>query len=109
MSGTRKSFACAAAALLATSLASRVEAATCGAAIETAKAEWRSLTKGNHAVVPSMRIDTSDGRHLTGSALNYAWVLIYRADQACDAGEDGMALDYIGRFNALIHPAPGRL
>jgi hypothetical protein len=45
------------------------EAGDCGAAVEAAKAEWRSLTKGNHIVAPSTRIDTSDGRHLTGSQL----------------------------------------
>jgi hypothetical protein len=108
MRGREKFFACAAVALLAISRSPGAEAGTCGAAIEAAKAEWRSLTKGNHAVAPGIRIDTSDGRHLTGSALNYAWVLIDRADSACDAGQDGVALDDIGQFNALIHPTSGR-
>jgi hypothetical protein len=97
------------AALFAISPAPGAEAEACGTAIEAAKVEWRSLTKGNHAIAPSMRIDTSDGRHLTGSALNYAWVLIDRADIACDAGQDGAAMDYIAQFNTLLHPASRRL
>jgi hypothetical protein len=104
-----KYVACVVTVLLATLVAPRAGAGTCGAAIEAAKAEWRSLTKGNHAIAPSMRIDTSDGRHLTGSALNYAWVLIDRADDACEAGYDKVASDYMAQFNALIHPTPGRL
>jgi hypothetical protein len=85
------------------------EAGDCGAAIEAAKAEWRSLTKGNHIVAPSTRIDTSDGRHLTGSLLNYSWILLARAANACDAAQDATAMDYLGEFERLLHPVPHQL
>jgi hypothetical protein len=52
-------------------------------------------------------------RHLRWPAFDrlgaqLCWVLIDRADSACDAGQDGVALDDIGQFNVLIHPTSGR-
>jgi len=79
---------------------------SCDVAVEKAKAEWRALTAGNHTVAPAMRINTSDGRHLTGSQLNYAWVLIDRADQACIDPEPAKSLAYIHQVQALLHPPP---
>jgi hypothetical protein len=78
-------------------------AQSCEAAVAAEKVEWRALTKGNHTVAPSMRIVTSDGRHLSGSQLNYAWVLIDRAESACGAGGDSAAVVHINAFQQLLH------
>jgi hypothetical protein len=81
----------------------------CDAAVESAKVEWRSLTRGNHTISPAMRINTSDGRQLTGTQLNYAWVLIDRAESACSVGQGAAATAYIDEFEKLLHPMPRRL
>jgi len=83
-------------------------AQSCGPAVEAAKAEWRSLAHGNHTVPAAMRINTSDGRQLAGSTLNYAWVLIDRADQACIDPEPAKSAAYLSEEQALLHP-PARL
>ena len=80
-------------------------AQSCRDAITAEKAEWRSLTKGNRSVPPAMRIVTSDGRHLTGSQLNYAWVLIDRAETACSNFGEAAASVHIRAYQALIHPS----
>jgi hypothetical protein len=77
----------------------------CGAAIEQAKAEWRSLTHSTH-LAASMRINTNDGRHLTGSQLNYVWVLLDRADGACGAGQEREAIGYLHEAQSILHPIP---
>jgi len=100
---------CAVVAAFSTAIALTAPAAaqgSCGAAVEQAKAEWRALTAGNHSVAPAMRISTSDGRHLTGSQLNYAWILIDRADQACIDPEPAKSLAYIHQVQTLLHPPP---
>jgi hypothetical protein len=56
-----------------------------------------------------MRINTSDGRQLTGTQLNYAWVLIDRAESACSVGQGAAATAYIDEFEKLLHPMPRRL
>jgi hypothetical protein len=111
MLGKTKLLSCAAAAALSTAIGLTVPAAaqeSCGAAVENAKAEWRALTAGNHSVAPAMRISTSDGRQLTGSQLNYAWILIDRADQACIDPEPEKSLAYIRQVQTLLHPSPHR-
>jgi hypothetical protein len=93
------------AALFGLSLSCGAAAAqSCGAVVEAVKVEWRSLTHGSHNVAPAMRISTSDGRHLTGSQLNYAWVLIDRAESACGAGGDAAAMVHIHELETLLHP-----
>jgi hypothetical protein len=69
-------------AFAAPPLAPQVSPPDCSAAVEAAKSDWRSLSHGVH-VAPRQRILTSDGRHLTGSDINYAKVLIDRAEEAC--------------------------
>ena len=54
-------------------------------------------------IAPSMRIDTSDGRQLTGSQLDYAWVPV--ADSACGTAQDAASMGYIQEFETLRHPA----
>jgi hypothetical protein len=77
----------------------------CGAALEAAKTEWRSLTRGNHQVAPATQIGTSDGRHLTGSQINYARVLISRAESACRSGSGAAAMMQIQEAQSLFRPA----
>ncbi len=86
-----------------------VMAQSCSAAVEATKVEWRSLMHGSHHLTPTMRINTSDGRQLTGSQVNYPWVLIDRADSACAAADDTAALAYIQEFETLLHPVPRSL
>jgi hypothetical protein len=93
----------------AAALGGAARAGSCGAAVEAAKVEWRSLTRGNHTVSPAMRINTSDGRQLTGTQLNFAWVLIDRAESACNVGQDAAAMGHIDEFEKLLHPVPRRL
>ena len=81
-----------------------VMAQSCSAAVEVAKVEWRSLMHGSHHLTPTMRINTSDGRQLTGSQVNYAWVLIDRADSTCAAADATAAMAYIREFETLLHP-----
>jgi len=44
---------------------------------------------------------------LTGSQLNYAWVLIDRAENACGGADDAVAMVNIREFEALLHPISG--
>jgi hypothetical protein len=47
---------------------------------------------------------------LAGSQLNYAQVLIGRADNACGAGQVEQARGYVDEANNLLNPAPsGRM
>jgi len=85
-----------------------VAAEGCTAAVEAAKAEWRGLSKGRF-VAPAQTIVTSDGRRLAGSAINYAWVLIDRADSACSAGNAAEAVGYAQKAETLFHPSPRQL
>ena len=55
---------------------------------------------------PSDGIATGDGRWLAGSQLNYAHVLIDRADNACGAGNVEQARGYVDEANKLLNPAP---
>ena len=54
----------------------------------------------------SQRIATGDGRWLAGSQLNYAHILIDRADNACGAGKVEQARGYVDEANTLLNPAP---
>ena len=73
--------------------------------IAAAKADWRALSHGIN-VAPSQPIITSDGRHLTGSQVNYARVLISRAEAAVGAGRPADAPAYIDEAERLLHPLP---
>ena len=55
---------------------------------------------------PSDRIATGDERWLAGSQLNYAHIVIGRADNACGAGKVNQARDYVDEANKLLNPAP---
>jgi hypothetical protein len=87
----------------------RAMAQGCGAAVAAAKQQWWALTQGNHRIPPTMRVNTSDGRQLSGAQLNYAWVLVDRADGACGAAQGAAASGYLRDFDLLLHPAPPRL
>jgi hypothetical protein len=73
----------------------------CYTTIEAANAEWRSLSHGSH-VAAQQHIVTSDGRHLAGSQINYAKVLIDRAADACLATRYDEALAHVGEAQALL-------
>jgi hypothetical protein len=75
------------------------------AAIAAAQADWRALSHGIN-VAAAQPIVTNDGRHLTGSQVNYARVLINQAETADDAGRPAAALAYIDEAERLLHPAP---
>jgi hypothetical protein len=95
--------------VLGLSLNSGIAAAqNCSVAIAAERVEWRALAKGNQNVPPAMRIVTSDGRHMTGSQINYARVLIDRADSASSNGGDTAAQPQLQEFQALIHPETPR-
>jgi|HubBroStandDraft_6_1064221.scaffolds.fasta_scaffold1671300_1 hypothetical protein len=79
-------------------------AESCNAAVQAAKADWWSLTHGNRFAPPQLVI-TSDGRRLTGIQLNYARVVIGRAESACEAAQSAASLAYVGEVQALLHPA----
>jgi hypothetical protein len=73
--------------------------------VDAIRAEWRNLS---HTSFPkaSQRIATEDGRWLAGSQLNYAHILIGRADNACGAGEVKQARSYVDEANNLLNPTP---
>jgi len=73
--------------------------------IGAAKADWRSLSHGIR-VAPGQLIITSDGRRLTGSGINYARVLIDRAEEACKQAHHAEALTSVQEAQTLLHPAP---
>jgi hypothetical protein len=79
-------------------------AGDCTVSVTAAKADWRWLTHGSH-VAPSMRINTSDGRHFTGSELNYAWALITRAEGACDASRENEFAAAMMEFRTVLQTA----
>ena len=73
----------------------------CYTTIAAANAEWRSLSHGNH-IAAQQHVVTSDGRHLAGSQINYAKVLIDRAADACLAVRYDEALAHVGEAQALL-------
>ena len=79
--------------------------ANCVASVDAIRAEWRNLSHSS-VLKPSDRIATGDGRWLAGSQLNYAHILIGRADNACGAGNVEQARGYVNEANTLLNPAP---
>jgi hypothetical protein len=79
--------------------------ANCVASVDAIRAEWRDLSHSSF-LKPSQRIATGDGRWLAGSQLNYAHILISRADNACGAGKAKQARSYVDEANNLLNPAP---
>ena len=77
----------------------------CIASVDAIRAEWRNLSHSS-SLKASQRIATGDGRWLAGSQLNYAQVLIGRADNACGAGQVEQARGYVDEANKLLNPAP---
>jgi CelD/BcsL family acetyltransferase involved in cellulose biosynthesis len=79
--------------------------ANCVASVDAITAEWRNLAHSSF-LKPSQRIATGDGHWLAGSQVNYAHILIGRADNACGAGNAEQARDYVDEANKLLNPAP---
>jgi hypothetical protein len=79
--------------------------ANCVASVDATRAEWRNLSHSSF-LKPSQRVATGDGHWLAGSQLNYAHILIGRADNACGAGEVKQAHSYVDEANNLLNPAP---
>jgi hypothetical protein len=79
--------------------------ANCVASVDAIRAEWRDLPHSS-SLKASQRIATGDGRWLAGSQLNYAHVLIGRADNACGANKVEQARGYVDEANKLLNPAP---
>ncbi len=79
--------------------------ANCVASVDSTRAEWRNLSHSS-SLKASQRIATGDGRWLAGSQLNYADILIGRADNACEAGNVKQARGYVDEANKLLNPAP---
>ena len=79
--------------------------ANCVASVDEIRAEWRYLSHSS-VLKPSSHIATGDGRWLAGSQLNYAHVLIGRADNACGANNVKDARGYVDEANKLLNPAP---
>src|ERR1700730_14816900 len=77
----------------------------CIASVDAIRAEWRDLSHSS-SLKASQRIATGDGRWLAGSQLNYAHVLIGRADNACGANNVEDARGYVDEANKLLNPAP---
>jgi len=77
----------------------------CVASVDAIRAEWRDLSYSS-SLKASQRIATGDGRWLAGSQLNYAHVLIGRADNACGANNVKDAQGYVDEANKLLNPAP---
>ena len=77
----------------------------CVASVDAIRAEWRNLSHSS-VLRPSDGIATGDGRWLAGSQLNYAHILIGRADNACGAGNVEQARGYVNAANKLPSPAP---
>ena len=82
--------------------------ANCVASVDAIRAEWRDLSHSS-SLKASQRIATGDGRWLAGSQLNYAHVLIGRADNACGANNVKDARGYVDEANKLLNPAPSGL
>lgn len=79
--------------------------ANCVASADAIRAEWRNLSHSSF-LKASQRIATRDGRWLAGSQLNYAHIVIGRADNACGAGKVEQAQSYVDEANRLLNPAP---
>ena len=79
--------------------------ADCVASVDAIRGEWRNLSHSSF-LKPSQRSATGDGRWLAGSRLNYAHILIGRADKACGAAEVKQARSYVDEANNLLNPAP---
>jgi hypothetical protein len=79
--------------------------ANCVASVEAVRAEWRDLSHSS-SLKASQRIATADGRWLAGSQINYAEILIDRADNACGAGNVKQARGYVDEANMLLNLAP---
>jgi hypothetical protein len=77
----------------------------CVASVVAIRAEWRILSHSS-VLRPSDGIATGDGRWLAGSQLNYAHILIGRADNACGAGNAEQAQGYVNEANKLLSPVP---
>ena len=82
--------------------------ANCVASVDATRAEWRQLSHSSF-LKPSQRIATGDGRWLAGSQVNYANILIGRADDACEIGNMEQAQSYVDEANKLLNPAPLRI
>jgi hypothetical protein len=82
--------------------------ANCVASVDATRAEWRHLSHSSF-LKPSQRIATGDGRWLAGSQVNYANILIGRADDACAIGNMEQAQSYVDEANKLLNPAPLRI
>jgi hypothetical protein len=82
--------------------------AICVASVGAIGAEWRNLSHSS-SLKPSQRIATGDGRWLAGSQLNYAHILIGRADKACGASKVKQARGYVDEANKLLNPAPSAI
>jgi hypothetical protein len=79
--------------------------ANCVASVDATRAEWRNLSHSSF-LKPSQRVATGDGRWLAGSQLNYAHILIGRADNACGSSKVEEARSYVDEANNLLNPAP---
>jgi hypothetical protein len=79
--------------------------ANCVASVDATRAEWRHLSHSSF-LKPSDHIATGDGRWLAGSQLNYAQILIGRADNACGANNVEEARGYVDEANKLLSPVP---
>jgi uncharacterized membrane protein len=82
--------------------------ANCVASVDATRAEWRHLSHSSF-LKPSQRIATGDARWLAGSQVNYANILIGRADDACGTGNMEQAQSYVDEANKLLNPAPLRI
>ena len=82
--------------------------ANCVASVDAIKAEWRKLSHAS-SLKPSQRIATGDGHWLAGSQVNYANILIGRAEVACGTGNMEQAQSYVDEANKLLNPAPSSI
>jgi hypothetical protein len=80
----------------------------CNGAVQTAMAEWRQLSSG-HPLAPSQVISTRDGRRLRGSEIDWAHVLISRADSACAAGQAAAAMNGLREVQGIFHQPPQKM
>jgi hypothetical protein len=78
--------------------------ANCVASVDAVRAEWRNLSHSS-LLKPSDHIATGDGRWLAGSQINYAHIVIGRADNACGANNVKEARGYVEEANKLLNPA----
>jgi hypothetical protein len=81
---------------------------TCGAAVQAAMTEWQQLSGGRH-LAASQIVPTADGRRLRGSAIDWAHVLLGRADSACASGQTDAAMGQLREVQGIFHPATQRM